>query len=58
MEGGDDGKLSPIEEQEAFKAQVPPNWEAAEKHAKANSVCRVVNTKLDLDDKDSYCLCC
>jgi len=39
-------------------SQVPPNWEKAELHGMANLVLDSSKTKLNPDDKDSYCPCC
>ena len=41
-----------------FMSQVPPNWEKAELHGMANLVLDSSKTKLNPDDKDSYCPCC
>ena len=40
----------------AFMNKMPPDWEAAEKHAEANLVLK--NTTLAFDKPDSYCPCC
>jgi len=41
-----------------FLNQIPPNWEKAEAHAKANLVIDDTKTTLNLNDKESYCVCC
>jgi hypothetical protein len=41
-----------------FMKQVPPNWEKAELHGKANLVLDSTKTHLDMENPDSYCPCC
>jgi len=42
----------------AFLTRVPPDWDLAEAHAKANLVLNNENTVLNPDDPSSYCPCC
>ena len=71
LEGGDDpppeegGEAPPMEEMEdpiakisAFLTQIPPNWELAEAHGKANGVVNSSETQVDFENPDSYCQCC
>ena len=37
---------------------MPPDWEAAKLHAEANRVVNASSTNLDLQNPESYCLCC
>ena len=38
--------------------QIPPDWEKAEQHGRANLCVNSGDTTLNLNDKDSYCPCC
>ena len=70
MEGGDDPPAEgeegpPMEEMEdpmakiaAFLSQMPPNWELAEAHGKANLVVNSSETEVDFENPDSFCQCC
>lgn len=66
-EGGDnDGaenkdheeKIDIKDEVGEFLMTIPPNWEKAENHAKANLTLKADETVLELDKKDTYCMCC
>jgi hypothetical protein len=60
-EGGDEAEAIENEMQDEttkFLCQIPPDWEAAEKHAEANLVLDAAATELNLDDKSTYCICC
>jgi len=37
---------------------IPPNWEKAEMHGKANLVLNAKETKMDPEKPDTYCACC
>ena len=37
--------------------RIPPDWDAAEKHGKANLVVDRSKSELDLDDPSSFCQC-
>lgn len=41
-----------------FLMKMPPDWEAAEKHAEANLVLKADQTILNFADKSTYCICC
>lgn len=56
--GGDGGEEDLATRAMKFSAQTPPDWELAEKHGRASGAVRMVTTKLDLSDENSYCLCC
>lgn len=57
-EGGGEAVEDLAEKSMKFAAQVPPDWDAAEKHGRASGAYRMVATKLDLSDENSFCLCC
>lgn len=52
-EAGTEFLADPVE---AFLMTIPPDWEKAKLHGKAN-MC-VFDTTLDPENKDSYCICC
>ena len=64
MEGGDDDAAAEAQvemEMDAatsFLMQIPPDWDKAEAHGRANLVIDGSKTELKLDDKESYCICC
>lgn len=41
-----------------FLMQIPPDWEMAEKHGRANLCVNSALTTLDLHNPDSFCPCC
>ena len=43
---------------EAFLSQFPPDWEKAEEHGLANLCVDPSKTELDLQNAESYCVCC
>jgi len=45
-----------VDEVEKFLCQIPPDWEKAALHGRANMV--VFDTVLNPEDKDDYCICC
>lgn len=54
-EGGDESETDPLTAQVDFLSQVPPNWEAAEKHGLAS----LVNNPKAIDIvKAERCQCC
>ena len=62
LEGGEGDKkeapADPFEEMTNFLKQIPPDWDMAEKHAKANLVVDSSKTVLKADEKGTYCPCC
>ena len=44
------------DEVEQFLCQIPPDWDKAAAHGRANLV--VFGTELKPDEKDTYCICC
>ena len=44
------------DEVEKFLCQIPPDWDKAAAHGRANLV--VFGTELKPDEKDTYCICC
>jgi len=53
-----DDSMDPMAKISAFLSQMPPNWELAEEHGKANLCVNSSETSLDYDNPDSYCPCC
>jgi len=41
-----------------FLKQIPPDWDAAEKHGRANLVVDSSKTVLKLDEEGTFCKCC
>jgi len=58
LEGGEDAPPDPLEKVANFLKQIPPDWEAAEKHGRANLVVDSSKTVLQLDEDGTYCPCC
>jgi hypothetical protein len=50
--------LDPMAKIAAFLSQMPPNWELAEKHGRANLCIHSSETVVNFDDPSSYCQCC
>ena len=62
-EGGEDIQeheeaVKPIDKIGEFLCQIPPDWEKAEAHARANLVVDSAMTEIDLSKENSYCICC
>ena len=68
MEGGDDEEQPEqkaeevaaefVDEAAAFLRQIPPDWDKASEHGRANLVVDSTKTEVDVQDKDSFCVCC
>jgi hypothetical protein len=62
LEGGDEPpaeeEMDPMAQIAAFLTQIPPNWELAELHSKANLVVNSSSMQLNFEDKSSFCQCC
>lgn len=61
LEGGDGPppeEMDPMAKIAAFLSQMPPDWDLAEAHGKANGVLDSSETVLNYDDPSSYCQCC
>lgn len=50
--------MDPMAKIAAFLTQMPPDWDLAEAHGKANGVVNSSETELNYDDPSSYCQCC
>lgn len=63
LEGGDAPEETadpedPMEKIAKFLSQMPPNWDLAEAHGKANLVTNSSETVVDFENPDSFCQCC
>lgn len=54
----DDGSMDPMAKIAAFLTKMPPDWDLAEKHGRANKCIDSSETILNYEDPNSYCPCC
>ena len=61
MTGDNEIGLSTVNKVESLAeilGKIPPNWEMAENHGRANLVFDRDDIELDLNNESSYCKCC
>lgn len=47
-----------MERSAEYGRNYPPDWDAAERHGMAKGVVKALQTQVDFEDEDSFCLCC
>ena len=47
-----------MESTAAFLSQMPPDWELAKAHGKANLVVNSSETEIDFENPETFCRCC
>ena len=51
-------QIQQVDDIQKFLQQIPPDWEAARKHGRANLVVDSSKTKIDPSKPETFCKCC